>query len=419
MTITSQTNVLWRAIRPSRPGAVAAIGRPTGNAVDSFSGPGASLVVVTETWPPEINGVAHTLSILASGLIAAGDRVTVVRPRQTGTRIDSGPGGIREIAVPGLPIPGYASLRFGLPSTRRLTRLFAEQRPDAVYIATPGPLGASAQRAARRQGIRVVTGFHTNFQQYGQYYSAGPIAWGIWAWLRRFHRRTRLTLVPTEEQRAALEHAGFGTVAVLDRGVDSEHFHPRHRDPDLRQAWGAGPKDPVLIHVGRLAAEKNIGLVIDTWRALRKTRPSLRLVLVGDGPLRRELQAAHPEIHFAGERRGPDLARHYASGDVMLLASLTETFGNVVLEGMASGVAMVTFDYAAGRHHVLDGVSGRLAAYGDAADFQRAARDLLENPGLRETCRRNSREHAVGVQWSNVITSFRTYLLGRGVRSHG
>lgn len=393
--------------------------RSTGNAVNAFSQPGASLIVVTETWPPEINGVAHTLATLAAGLVAAGDRVTVVRPRQTAPRIDSSPAGIQEILVPGLPLPGYAGLRFGLPCPRRLNRLFAEQRPDAVYIATPGPLGASAQRAARRQGIRVVTGFHTNFQQYGRYYLAGPVARGIWAWLRRFHRRTRLTLVPTEEQRVALEYAGFGTVAVLDRGVDSEHFHPRHRDRNLRQAWGAGPEDPVLIHVGRLAAEKNIERVIDTWQALRKTRPSLRLVLVGDGPLRRELQAAHPEIRFAGARRGPDLARHYASADVMLLASLTETFGNVVLEGMASRVAVVTFDYAAGRQHVRDGVSGRLAAYGDATGFQRAVRDLVEDPALRETCRRNGREHAVGVQWSNVTALFRTYLLGRGVKSHG
>lgn len=419
MKLRLQAIGLRRFLQPSAAGTIVGTQSRPDVRTSPCSVAGTSLVVVTETWPPEINGVAQTLSTLVAGLVTIGDRVTVVRPRQTVEQPPREPIGFRDITVPGLPIPGYTSLRFGLPCGRRLARLFAERRPDAVYIATPGPLGISAQRAARRHGIPVVTGFHTNFQQYGRHYLAGPLARGIWTWLRRFHRRSRLTLVPTEEQRSALERAGFGAVALLERGVDSEHFHPGHRDPGLRRAWGAGPDEPVLIHVGRLAAEKNIGLVIETWQALRLAHPRLTLMLVGDGPLRSRLESDYPEIHFAGVRRGRDLARHYASADVMLLASLTETFGNVVLEGMASGLAVVTFDYAAGKRHVVDGTNGRLANYGDKAGFRRAVRDLVENPALRETCRRNGREHAVSVRWSNVTGLFRAYLLGRGVKSHG
>jgi glycosyltransferase involved in cell wall biosynthesis len=334
------------------------------------------VALVSETWLPEINGVSRTLARLADGLGERGHAVDIVRPRQRGessTAPSSRPG---ELCVPGLPIPGYGSLRFGLPVRSRLLQHWQQQRPDIVHIATEGPLGMAALAAARRLELPVSSSFHTNFDAYCGHYGVGWLRRLISAHLRRFHNRADLTLVPTRALAEQLARCGYQRVGVLARGIDMTLFHPLRRSPALRQTWGVGANQLVVAYVGRLAAEKNLGLVLAAFAAIRQQQPDARLLFVGDGPARAALQAAHPEHLFAGMQSGEDLARHYASADLFLMPSLTETFGNTTLEALASGLGVVAFDQAAAAELIEDGITGCRVPPGDAAAFIAAAATL-------------------------------------------
>jgi glycosyltransferase involved in cell wall biosynthesis len=324
--------------------------------------------LVTETYPPDVNGVALTVQSLEKGLRELGHEVGVIRPERDD---DSARGDASVMLVEGAPIPRYPGLRFGLPAGRRLTARWSVQRPDAVYIATEGPLGWSALRACRRLGIPVATGFHTRFDDYVGRYGAGFLSPWVFSWLRRFHNRADATLVPTLELQEALTQQGFRHVLRLGRAVDTSGFDPGFRDASLRAAWRAGPEAPVVIHVGRIAPEKNLPLAVRCFRELQRQRPDARFVWVGDGPARSALQAANPDFIFAGVRRGEELSRHYASADVFCFPSLSETFGNVTLEAMASGIATVAFDYGAAREHLCHGAHGAAVPFGDENAFVR------------------------------------------------
>jgi glycosyltransferase involved in cell wall biosynthesis len=278
--------------------------------------------------------------------------------------------------VDGAPVPRYPGLRFGLPAGRRLAARWGAQRPDAVYIATEGPLGWSALRAARRLGIPAATGFHTRFDDYMGQYGAGFLSPWVFAWLRRFHNRGAATLVPTRELHDQLAQQGFRHVQRLGRAVDTRRFHPGWRDAALRAHWGLGDEDLALLYVGRLAAEKNLPLLARAYHALRARRPGTRLVVVGDGPARAQLLELVPDAVFAGVRRDDDLARHFASADLFVFPSRSETFGNVILEAMASGLPVVAFDYGATREHLADGAHGAAVAFGDDDGFVQATAGL-------------------------------------------
>ncbi|OHE80635.1 MAG: glycosyl transferase, partial [Lysobacterales bacterium GWF1_69_6] len=311
--------------------------------------PRLHIELVTETYPPDVNGVALTVQSLEHGLRRLGYTVGLVRPERED---DSPRPDASLMLVEGAPIPRYPGLRFGLPAGKRLAARWAAQRPDAVYIATEGPLGWSALKACRRLGIPVATGFHTRFDDYVGRYGAGFLSPWVFAWLRRFHNRADATLVPTRELQDTLSQQGFHRAVRLGRAVDTRAFHPGWRDPALRESWGATDGAPVVIHVGRIAPEKNLPLAVRSFRLLQQARPDARFVWVGDGPARGALQEANPDFIFAGVQRGDALARSFASADVFCFPSLSETFGNVTLEAMASGIATVAFDYGAAREHL-------------------------------------------------------------------
>lgn len=342
--------------------------------------PSLHVELVTETYPPEINGVALTVQSLETGLRRLGHTVGVVRPQHDQDSPRPHPD---LMLVEGAPVPRYPGLRFGLPAGRRLAARWTAQRPDAVYIATEGPLGWSALRACRRLGIPVATGFHTRFDDYVGRYGAGFLSPWVFAWLRRFHNRADATLVPTRELQDSLARQGFRQVQRLGRAVDTREFHPAWRDEGLRAAWDARPGAPVLISVGRIAPEKNLALAVRSFRSLQAVRPGARFVWVGDGPARAALQDANPDFIFTGVQRGEALARHYASADLFCFPSLSETFGNVTLEAMASGLPTVAFDYGAAREHLRDGLHGASAAFGDEAGFVDAFVTTALHPDLR------------------------------------
>jgi len=370
------------------------------------------ITLITETFPPEINGVANTLGRLCEGLRARGHQVELVRPRQGADQ--SRPSDDQLLLCRGWPLPGYPGLQWGQSSMHKLLRRWTRQRPDVLYIATEGPLGLSALRAAPRLGISVVSGFHTNFQQYSNQYGLSLLSRMVTQYLRWFHNRSTLTLVPSASQRLELERRHFERLGMLSRGVDSQLFHPIKRDNALREGWGLANDDIAVLHVGRLAQEKNLGLLKRCFDALRATYPQrrMRLIIVGDGPQRLLLERELPDAVFCGTQRGEELARHYASGDLFLFPSLTETFGNVVLEAMASGLGVVAYDQAAATQHIRHGYNGVLAMPGDEDAFCDAAIWLLEE---RETLRRarlNARQHASRQGWPAIIEQFEQQLRG-------
>jgi len=361
--------------------------------------------LVTETYPPEVNGVALTVAGLESGLRALGHAVEVIRPRQA-----EGPARGDELLTAGAALPRYPGLRFGLPAGRRLLSRWQTQRPDAIYVATEGPLGWSAVRAANRLGIPVATGFHTRFDDYAGRYGVGFLRPWVFAWMRRFHNSAQATLVPTLELQAFLREHGFARPCLLRRAVDTALFHPQRRAEAVRAALGLSPDQLLLIHVGRIAPEKNLGLAVRAFRALQQQRPDARFVFVGDGPARAELAAANPDFLFTGVLRGESLAAQFASADLFVFPSLSETFGNVTLEAMASGVATVAYDYGAAREHLRDGEHGAAPPCGDEARFIEAACALGVDHARRVACGQRARAAVAHLSPASVAASFASLL---------
>lgn len=385
--------------------------------------PPLRIALVTETFPPEVNGVAMTLGRLTAGLLQQGHTVQLVRPRQGASDEDdagaASPATLEQVRVKGIPIPSYTDLQFGLPAARRLRKLWREQRPDIVHVATEGPLGWSAVAAARQLGLPVTSSFHTNFHSYSRHYGVGLLKAPIEAYLRCLHNRTQATLVPTPTLARDLQERGYHNVAVMSRGVAIAQFNPARRSQALRARWGAGEDTVVVLYVGRLAKEKNVGTVLTAFSAIQAHVPSAKLVLVGDGPLRTALQEACPKAVFAGVRTGTELATHYASGDLFLFPSLTETFGNVVPEAMASGLAVVSYNQAAAAGLITHNHNGVLIPPGDALNFVNTAAMLASDPQRLRTLRQHAAPGVAHLDWSAVVDSFvRTLRAATGI-GHG
>lgn len=365
------------------------------------------IAYVTETYPPELNGVALTGARAVQHLRERGHAVDLIRPRQPG---DAGESHASEWLTRGWPIPMYPDLRFGYASAAALRRRYAQTRPDLVHLATPGPLAWEALRAARSMGLPTTSDFRTNFHQYSRYYRLGAFAALVLRALRSFHNRTARTFVPTHAAERELAAAGFRNLAVIGRGVDTKRFRPELRSAELRAHWDARAGAPVLLCVGRVAGEKNIALALRAFEALRRRQPDARLIVVGDGPQRAALEAAYPAVRFVGTQQGTELAACYASADLFLFPSLTDTFGNVTLEALASGLPVVAYDIAAAAEHVEDGVSGRLVAPGDEAGFENAVIDLAMQPQHLEAMRAHAVAAARKARWDEILTRFETAL---------
>jgi len=376
------------------------------------------VAMVTETYPPEVNGVAMSMARLVGGLHERHHDVQLIRPRQPQSSAPGAGALFDEVLTAGCPIPRYPHLRMGLPAKRTLVRLWSHQRPDAVHIATEGPLGWSALQAARVLHLPVTSDFRTNFHAYGRHYGAGWLARPILAYLRKFHNLAHCTMVPTDALKRELAALGFERLQVVGRGVDTALFDPARRSAALRAQWGVGDDGLVLAYVGRLAAEKNLDAVLAAFEAVRAANTRARLLFVGDGPMREALQARCPQALFAGHRSGADLAAHYASADLFLFPSLTETFGNVTTEAMASGLPVVAFDRAAAGQLIHSGQNGLLAAGQQHCDFVQAVLPLAAHAATRAALGLAARRTACRIDWHSVVGRFEQ-VLAQAIDSRG
>jgi glycosyltransferase involved in cell wall biosynthesis len=240
----------------------------------------------------------------------------------------------------------------------------------------------------------------------------------VFRYLRYLHNGTRGTIVPSLELRDRLQALGFKNLTFLSRGVDSSLFTPERRCADLRQRWGVSDRGLAVLHVGRIAPEKNLRVAVEAYYAMRQVDDSIKFILVGDGPLRTSLQNKHPNLTFCGMQTGDALARHYASADIFLFPSETETFGNVTLEAMASGLAVVAYNYAAAKLHISHGETGLLVPCGDSKAFIDSAARLAREPRWLYKLKTQAREYTTALNWSDAIETFETWLTAALTESH-
>ena len=372
--------------------------------------PSMRIAVVTETWPPEVNGVAVTLAMLVQNLSLRNHDVQLIRPRQSKSDISREDAGLEEVLMRGMPIPRYPQLKLGLPSKKTLIKTWTLRRPDVVHIATEGPLGWSALQAAKVLKLPVTSDFRTNFQSYSKHYGIGWLRKPIVAYLRKFHNATACTMVPTNELKRALAENGFLNLKVVARGVDTQLFNQCKRDSNLRSTWGASDQTKVLISVGRMAPEKNLEQVLNAFDALRWMNDKIKLVMVGDGPLREQYQQRFPDIIFPGMLSQKELSVYYASSDLFVFPSQTETFGNVTLEALASGIPVLAFDCAAARDWVSPGVNGWLVPEDRPEQFAAQAVNIFRTEGLLEKVTETTRQQQVHLDWSQIAEQVESVL---------
>jgi glycosyltransferase involved in cell wall biosynthesis len=366
------------------------------------------IAVVTETWPPEVNGVAVTLSKLIHHLGQRHHTIQLIRPRQD--KHDEGveQSGWSELLLRGLPIPRYPQLKLGLPSKKALIKAWSTKRPDLVHIATEGPLSWSALQAAQILRLPVTSDFRTNFHSYCQHYGVGWLSKPIVAYLRKFHNRTACTMVPTQAMKFQLEAMGFKNLKVVARGVDTQQFNPNNRSEAMRQSWGVTPDTIVLLSVGRIAAEKNLDLIVQTYQALIEAGRPVKMIFAGDGPMRAITQVKCPDALFVGMCTHEQLAILYASADLLLFPSLTETFGNVTLEALASATPVLAFDCAAAGEFIKDKRNGWLVNSDEPQTYIKRALEITKEKSTLVDARAFTRDSVEHLGWDEIACQVET-----------
>ena len=360
------------------------------------------IVIFTGAYNHIADGVSLTLNRLVSYLERHGMETLVVAPT-----IDDPPvnhsGTL--VPVPSMPLPGRPEYRFSFgltSSTRAAVRGF---RPSLFHVATPDLLGYQTLRFAERLGIPVVASYHTHFSSYLKYYGFDALEPGMWKYLKNFYDRCHHVYVPSQSMVDVLRsHEITNGIRIWPRGVDTHRFNPSWRSASWRHALGVKGEDVLVSFIGRLVWEKGLGIFADVVEALRQRGVKHRCMVVGDGPALNELRKRLPGGIFTGYLKGRDLSRAYASSDLFLFPSDTETFGNVTLEAMASGLPTVCADATGSRTLVEDARTGRLVPPGDTHGFVDAVRYLIEHTPERRNMGRAAHRRARGYDWDTVLS---------------
>ena len=356
------------------------------------------------------DGVSRTLGRLVGYLVDQGHEVLIVGPTVDDPPMAQ-PGEF--LAVPSVAAPGRPEYRVSTGFPRAQREAVEAFRPDIVHIATPDVLGHRALRWAERHGLPVVSTYHTHFASYLDYYKLGAAEGALWWALRRFYNRCREVYAPTPTMAQALTSNGVtSTVRLWPRGIELDRFSPEFRSEAWRAGHGFDPDDVVVTFVSRLVKEKGVDVFADAVRRVQADGRPARALVVGDGPERQAFESWLPDGVFLGHTSGATLSAAYASSDVFLFPSETETFGNVTLEAQASGLAVIAADAAGSRDLVADGETGRLCPARDTDAFTRALRDLCDDAGERRRLGANAREAAAAYDWDAVLGRMVTYYRG-------
>ena len=346
---------------------------------------------MTDTYPPQVNGVSTIVHRIVRALHESGHDAAVVAPRCS-TDIE----GLHHLRVPSVSFPPYPAIRLSWSRFSTVAQFLNAFRPDLIHVHTEGPLGLLGRRFAVRRGLPLVTSFHTDFPRYAKHYGVAPLVPLVWRWLTWFHGPAVLTFTPGDATRDELQGQGFSAAQVWGRGVDSRHFHPARRDNAWRR-WLAGGDDSVIVlHVGRLAPEKNLQTLIGAWKLAReRLGQRATFVIAGEGPLTERLVTELPFVRQLGFLPRTALATLYASCDLCVLPSYTETCGLVALEAMASGLPVIAADAGGLRESVRHEETGLLFAPHDAAGFAAGIEELVIDSARRFRLAAAAREWAL------------------------
>lgn len=345
---------------------------------------------VTDTYPPDVNGAAKSIGHMVACLREAGHQVSLIGPHpESGLQVSS------------IPVPWYPAVRLGLVRKRRLKSWWRQSRPDAVYIAGEAFLGGAALKAASQLGIPTIAAYHTHYGQYARNWHLKLLARPAVRHMRRFHNRASATVVASPSVTTVLEREGFDRLHVIGRGVDTGLFHSSKRSEAQRRRWDADADTPVALFASRVSPEKNLGLLARAFGRMQEVNPKTRCVLVGDGPSFERFERENPNVMCCRFKPSEELATIYASADILVFPSMTETFGNTVTEALASGLVVVAFDDAGAQMHIKHRVNGLLAKYGDEQSFLDACEsslDLAFDHSLRDAAHTSMR----AVSWELV-----------------
>ncbi len=376
--------------------------------VRSLHTEGLRLALFTDTWVPQVNGVSRTLERLRSAIEARGGAVhvfTVDDPDAT-----PAPHVTRARSV---PFWAYPQLQLAWPNGRDVQRELAAFAPTLVHVATEFGVGLAGRRAARALGVPLVTSYHTSFTAYAQYYRLGLLARPGWQYLRWFHSAGLRTFCPTQAIVREVQAQGFRSCRVWSRGVDVQRFSPAHRSAGLRSAMGASDDTIVIGYVGRLAAEKGLSTALHAIQLVSEARPGkVTFMLVGDGPYEAQVRARTPLPRWLpGKLSGDALSAAYASADVFVFPSTTDTFGNVLLEAMASGLPIAAADVGPTRELVGQD-RGLLVSPDNARALADALITYVDNRALLKSHGAKARAFAESCTWDRVWDTLLAEYLG-------
>ncbi|HEY3227754.1 MAG TPA: glycosyltransferase family 1 protein [Roseiflexaceae bacterium] len=354
------------------------------------------IALIAETFLPDVNGVVTTLCRLLEYLRDHGHEALLFAPHGSPTSY----AGAEVVPLRGVPLPLYPELKL-TPPQPGITAHLHDFRPDLLHLAGTFVLGPIGCTVGRQLGLPLVASYHTDFPAYSAYYGLGPFGMLVYRYLRWFHNRCTLTLCPSSATLADLRSHGFRRLRLWGRGVDIECFHPRHRSRAWRESVGVQPGERLLLYVGRLAAEKRLDLLVQALYGLERTR----LVLVGDGPARAALERAFAglPVAFTGYLHGETLSTAYASADLFVFPSDSETFGQAIQEAMASGLPVVGARAGGALDLVREGVTGAFFAPGSAVELHVRLRELLSAPDSLAALGRAGRAAAEQRSWDKIL----------------
>lgn len=360
------------------------------------------VALICETFLPNVNGVTTTICRMLEYLQARGDEVLLFAPEGA----PSSYAGAEIVPLGGVTFPLYPELSL-TPPQPGITAHLKRFKPDLVHAIGPVLVGATAPLVVQQLRLPLISSYHTDFGAYAAHYGLGSMRHVMNSWLRWIHNRTRLTLCPSTDTMRSLRRMGFRRLRVWGRGVDTARFHPTHRSEAWRTAVGTQPDEKVVLYVGRIAREKRVELIADALRGI----DGVRLVMVGDGPARTEMEQRTRDLpaHFTGYLKGHDLATAYASADLFVFPSDTDTFGQVIQEAMASGLPVIGARTGGSLDLIREGTTGTMFTPGASDDLHARLRVLVRRNDLRHAMGHAGRAAAERRSWANVMDELMAY----------
>lgn len=357
------------------------------------------VALFADTYLPQINGVTNTLGRLTAYYESSGVDYKIFAPKYDTEQMDEN-------------IERYYSLKFFLypesritfPNLFRLTGSLEEFKPDLIHLMTECNMGIAGLHYGKKHGIPTISNYTTNFSQYTNYYKLNFLEQAIWNYMKWFHTQNDITLCPSAATQELLRDHGIYNTDIFSRGIDFENFNPMYRNPEFRKSLGIDNKT-VFLYVGRISVEKDLDILSESYKKIQSLYPEqTALIITGDGPFMKKCKSLFPEdTIYTGFKKGRELAEIYASSDIFICPSSTETFGNVVLEAMASGLCVIGADAGGVGEIITQQVTGLKFPPRNQVELTKAMSELLTNRDLQNILRKNGRSYGMNQSWNKVF----------------